>query len=173
MKYIITGGPCTGKTTIINELKKLKFSTVPELARKVITKEQKKGKKGILPWTDLKSFELILIQEQVRHESKTKKMPVFLDRGLPDIIAYSKLGKVNLPKEIFRHIKEAKYTKVFFLEQLTFFENDAQRFEASKKEADKVHKTIHQTYKRLGYEIVRIPPVSVQERVKIILEQSR
>ena len=49
---VITGGPCSGKTTIIDELTKLGYQTKPEVARKylgVLFAFNKKGKEQRSP----------------------------------------------------------------------------------------------------------------------------
>jgi len=169
MKYIITGGPCTGKTTMIDELRKKKFECVLEAPRIIIEHEQKK-KKGVLPWTDLKKFQKYVIREQLRLERTIKKTPVFLDRGLPDVLGYSNLANINLGEKILHRIKKANYTKVFFLEQLDIFHTDDVRKE-SKEEADKIHEAIFEAYENLGFEIIKVPSLPVKERVEFILEK--
>ena len=42
-KFIITGAPGTGKTSIINELKKRGFSISKEISREIIADELKQG----------------------------------------------------------------------------------------------------------------------------------
>jgi len=42
--YVITGGPCSGKTTIIKELRKIGYIVYPEAARIFIDKEIRKGR---------------------------------------------------------------------------------------------------------------------------------
>lgn len=48
---MITGGPGAGKTTLIDELNRLNFITIPEEARKII-KEQISIQGDGLPWKD-------------------------------------------------------------------------------------------------------------------------
>jgi len=47
VKYVITGGPGTGKTTLIHELQQQRYAIVPEAAGQIIQEEQQK-KEGIL-----------------------------------------------------------------------------------------------------------------------------
>ena len=59
-KYIITGAPGTGKTTLINLLKPI-IPCMEEVARKVIISEQENNKNGV-PWENINRFiELVYI----------------------------------------------------------------------------------------------------------------
>ena len=51
-KYIITGGPCTGKTTMLEQIAQKGFKKIEECAREIIQEEEakiKQGYKGIFP----------------------------------------------------------------------------------------------------------------------------
>jgi predicted ATPase len=54
-KYIITGAPGTGKTAIINALKKEGHSCAEEISRTIITQEIASGGDA-LPWKNLATF---------------------------------------------------------------------------------------------------------------------
>ena len=55
-KYIITGAPGTGKTSIINELKRRGFNCIDENSREIISKQIMIGGE-ILPWKNQIAFE--------------------------------------------------------------------------------------------------------------------
>ena len=55
-KYIITGAPGTGKTSIINEFKNRGFYCVDEGSREIINQQINNGG-NILPWKDHIAFE--------------------------------------------------------------------------------------------------------------------
>ena len=66
MKYIITGGPCVGKTTVLEKLAFKGFETVSESSRIVIDYERKKAETDqlynpIYPHTDLAKFQLLVL----------------------------------------------------------------------------------------------------------------
>ena len=169
-KFVLTGGPCTGKTTLLEELGKRGFQIVPEVPRLVMKEEQSKGG-SILPWIDLPGFEKIVFERQVEFESKLNDRPeAFLDRGIPDILSYHKVNSLAPPEELIRSAERNKYDGVFLLDKLPFFENDPERKEDPEM-AEKIHQTIRETYGELGYDVIDVPPLSIEERAKFIIEK--
>jgi predicted ATPase len=80
--FVITGGPCTGKTTLIDNLKQQGFPILEEIARKV---NQDHPDWGMAE----RQVEMAMRQEDVEwrerytHEQHDRgNIPVFLDRGI-------------------------------------------------------------------------------------------
>jgi len=165
--YVITGGPCSGKTTIINELSKLGFYTVPEVARLLIDREKGNGKSLEEIRGDELDFQVKVLKLKVEIESKMPKDKViFFDRAIPDSIAYYEILGIE-SKQLKEFCKEKRYRKIFFLEQLPF-KKDYARVEDGKG-ASKLSNLLLDTYLELGYEVIMVPVMSVEERVKFVL----
>ncbi len=178
-KYIITGGPGVGKTNILQELEKVGEVTLSEVAREIIAEEQKK-EKGVLPWTDLAEFQKKTMHLQVDREKRVNGKShkrIFQDRGLVDTIAYAEEGGVKVPDGLYDRIKEAGYTRVFYLEQLPFYKQDEERKEDSEF-AKRIHEKLYQVYDRLGFDIVMVPVFhpekkeNIEARVNLILSEA-
>lgn len=172
-KYILTGGPGTGKTTILQELRRKGYSVVSEVARQIIFEEQEK-EKGILPWTDLALFQDLVIERQLRSEEEAtnyQNKKIFLDRSLVDGIAFAEIGKITIKKDLSNLIEQADYKRVFYLEQLPFYSQDKERKEDPEL-AKRIHEQLYRVYDRLGFDIVTVPAVSVEERIKLILNET-
>jgi predicted ATPase len=169
-KIVLTGGPCSGKTTTINELEKRGFDVVEEFAREVL--QEREG-------FETSSKELLLRQKlmferQLEKEKKFEDYPpllklLFLDRGVVDILAYSDHSLGFVPDEFTIAAKKKSYHKVFFLEQFPF-QQDGLRIEKDIEEAKQIHEKIYSFYHRMGYNVVKVPAVSVEERVNFILK---
>ena len=163
--YVITGGPDSGKTTIINYLKNLGYTTIPEYARMLIEKEAKNGSNVR---KDKGKFQFNVLKGKLRLEKKApKNKTVFLDRGIPDSIAYYHFLKLKVPMGLDFTSKN-RYRKVFVLDMLPYRKDHARR--ESEKQAHDIHMWIKRIYKGLGYKIIRIPVMSVEDRVKLILK---
>lgn len=170
-KYIITGGACTGKTTLIGKLKERGFAVVPEAARYVIRQEQEKektisGYKGIFPWNDMDKFQEKIIATQSQLENEINAEEIFLDRSVVDILAYSSKRK----QQILDYLKKANYTKAFLLEPLPFYTQDEQRKE-TEEEARLAHNKSYDAYRNVGIEIIKVPDLGLEKRVHFVLEE--
>ncbi|MBI2547102.1 MAG: ATP-binding protein [Candidatus Aenigmarchaeota archaeon] len=166
--YVITGGPNSGKTTTIDCLKDMGYHVVPEYTRMMIDKEMARGKTIQEIRGDPKVFqERALKLKLLLEKNAPRNKLIFLDRGLPDTIAYHRFLKLDMPKRLFKMSKN-RYKMVFILDLLPY-KNDYARTENG-QEAKGIHRQIKKIYRELGYKIVRVPVMPVENRVKLILK---
>ena len=169
-KYILTGGPGVGKTSVINELREQGFYTNGEVADYLI-KRGLETNSNLLPWKDRDGFQRAVLETQLRWEKEFAEDTeiAFLDRGVADGIAYYRIDGLEAPREITEAARNAKYEKVFLLEPIEAYENTKVRREDAET-AKRIHCEIERAYRELGYEIVRIPAEPIKQRVSRILE---
>ncbi len=166
-KYIITGAPGTGKTTLINLLK----DTIPcmdEVSRRVIIDEQKNNRNG-MPWEDIHRFTDLVFELTTKELLNSSTL--ICDRSLLDLEAYLTVANKPIPNYLrdFPY-KKNYHTTVFFAP--TWFEiycQDAQRLQ----EFDyclTLEKSLIEQYTKKGFEIIMLPKTSVTTRKKLVLE---
>ena len=172
-RYILTGTPGSGKTSILHELKRRGYSVVEEAATDVIAREQEIGN----PEPHLQpDFIETITHLQKQRQLEAAMMPDELqwyDRSPICTLALNRyLGNTappSLVEEIERIERDAVYQRqVFFIEHLGF----CQPTEARKItfEESLVFEKIHEeTYTSLGYDLLKIPPADLSERVHRIL----
>lgn len=164
--YVITGGPSSGKTTVLQKLQELGYFIVPEAARVFIDEYVKKGISAQELRKDESLFQKQVLEMKLKiEETVPKDRIVFFDRGIPDSIAYFRICGLNT-KEVEK-ISKNRYRKIFFLEQLPF-QQDYARIE-NKKTVKKLNQLLLEAYENLGYTIVHVSVASVEERVRLIL----
>lgn len=174
-RYIITGGPGSGKTSIINELAKRGYLIAPEAATDVIEKGLQQNIQA--PWMDddyhiQVSALMAKRQEEVR---SSKEIVAFFDRGHLDGITYILLQRRKLPQEVVDYVQATVDEnffdkKVFFIENLEFCEQAPHRDE-NLEEALEKSRQIKQNYEALGYEVINIPPETIDQRSEWIINQ--
>lgn len=170
-RYIITGGPGAGKTTIINALGK-KFTVIPEAATTIIEREIHQGISN--PWRaddyHIKVNQLNLAN-QIRAQNLSTPV-IFFDRGFLDSLSYILLQKRKLYQFVIDCVQasiNATYFEktVFFIDSLGFIVPGPARNESLEESVQKAA-CLEKNYKALGYEIIHIPPGSLEERVDLI-----
>jgi predicted ATPase len=167
--YIITGAPCSGKTSVISALDQQGYRVVHEVARAYIDEELQKGKSLKQIKADPYQFENHIFLTKLKIEASLPENEiVFLDRAVPDSIAYFKLEGLD-PGQPVEKSKLVRYKRVFQFERLAFLE-DGVRSEDSLL-AERIDTLLKDSYRKLNYEIVRVPAISVEERTKFILER--
>ena len=130
-RYIITGAPGTGKTSIINELKNRGFNCIDEDSRKVIAKEIMTGGE-ILPWKNQIAFESRIVNLRTQqYLSSSRDSICFFDRSAIDSMAYLKLNNLKATTEIIKDIKKCNFNKTVFYTPIwqEIFINDSERIE--------------------------------------------
>lgn len=166
-KYVITGGACSGKTTVINHFKKRGYSVLEETAREVI--EERKNF-NLDKKEKIKRQEIIFNRQFKAEESYSKKFIdcLFLDRSLIDGVAYFNYLFNCFSKNFIKWKLKNRYDLVFVLDRLPF-EKDGLRIEKTEEEAAKSHQKIIKAYRNYGYSLIFVPVMPVEKRVEFIL----
>src|SRR6266568_2379991 len=89
--YVITGGNSSGKTTLVNELARKGYRTVPEAARTLIDQAAAKGMSAKELRADEKRFhyDVARLKQKLEKELDPNEV-IFFDRGMQDTLAYSR-----------------------------------------------------------------------------------
>lgn len=94
------------------------------------------------------------------------------DRGVPSAIAYYRIDGKEPPKWLLDAARASRYDKVFLLEPLNLYSRTWVRKE-NRRTAMALHREISMAYEQLGYEPVKIPNLSKEERAKMVLKMIR
>lgn len=166
--HVITGAPCSGKTAVIRELEQLGYPVVHEVARAYIDERLQNGETIARIKADILSFEQHILYKKIAIEaSLLKEETVFLDRAVPDSIGYYILEGLD-PDDPIQKSRLWRYKKVFFFDRIPF-EKDPVRSEDDKI-AEKLDGLLKEGYRMLDYEIILVPLMTVNERVRFVLK---
>jgi predicted ATPase len=167
--YVVTGAPSSGKTTLVRELERLGYRVVHEVARGYIEAQMDQGRTLEEVRGDKRSFETHILNAKVAIEEKLPKDEVIIfDRAIPDSIAYFEAAGLDKAEPVEKSPRN-RYRKVFLLDRLPY-KTDHARIE-DKKTAMQLDEGLEQSYKMLGYNVLRIPVMSVQERLNLVLKE--
>lgn len=167
--HVITGGPCSGKTTLIDQLTDKGFQTIPETARLYIQKEIVKGQTVEDIRENVESLERNLIEIQLSFERALRTTETaFLDRGLPDCLTYCQIAGMN-PNEILSECFYHRYASIFLLDRFPIQRDDI-RIEDDAT-ARFLGEWLNRDYSALGYHVLRVPVLPPDDRLEFILEK--
>lgn len=164
---VITGAPSSGKTAVIRELARRGYPTVPEIAREIIAAQLREGATPEAVRADAHGFETRVFEAKLAAEAGlAADRLAFLDRALPDSIAYFILEGLDprRPREMSRRVR---YRHVFLFDRLPVV-SDGVRIEDDRT-AEAIEALILAAYRELGYDPVRVPVLPVAERAERIL----
>ena len=171
-KIVITGSPGTGKTSIINVLKKNGYTCFDEYSRILIKLGKKNGIKNyFLEKPNLFSSKILDARIKQFNESENIKESkgdlIFFDRSIYDTFVYQKF--INKSFIFSSKYNIYKYQKVFVLPPWNkIFLNDNERLEDFKT-TKIIDKHINLTYNYYDYKICQVPKVSIEKRINFIL----
>jgi predicted ATPase len=170
---VLIGGPSSGKTTLIKALKEKGHTCYPEVSREVIKEAQEQGIEQLFLENPLLFSELLLEgrKKQFNNAVNEEANLVFLDRGIPDVLAYMHYIGDAYPAFFDQACKEHKYNAIFMLPPWEeIYVSDAERYE-SYEQAVLIHDHLMETYKKYGYTIIEVPRDSIENRIDFIMKQ--
>ncbi|WP_103071735.1 AAA family ATPase [Aquimarina sediminis] len=167
-RYIITGAPGTGKTSLINALQENNYLCFAEVSRKIIIEQQQK-KSNKTPWADLSGFAHLVYLHTIEELQLPVEKNSFSDRGLPDIMAYLKSKDYVIPKHLLDFSYKKYYAPTVFLlpPWKEIYTTDPQRLQ-SYPEAVHIHQYLTEVYESLNFSIELLPKTTLEERVDFI-----
>ena len=171
--YVVSGGPGSGKTTVLVELEKYGYRHAPEVAREII-QEQVRDAGTALPWKDRELYTRLMLRRSIEsykgHTPAAK--PTFSDRGIPDTLCYARL--IGLADEtcIRQACDRYRYASLVFLAPpwKEIYANDKER-KQDFDEAMRTYELMISVYQECGYKLVELPRVGPTARAEFILQQ--
>ena len=114
---VLRGGPSSGNTTLIEALKQKGHTCYPEVSREVIKEAQEQGIEQLFLENPLLFSELLLEgrKKQFSAAQNETNSLVFLDRGIPDVLAYMHYIGDSYPAFFDQACKEHRYNSIFVL----------------------------------------------------------
>jgi len=168
---VITGAPSSGKTTIFNVLSAQDFSTRPEPGTLYIESQLAAGRTLDDICSDQSVLQRSILEKAMTMHAETDPAsPYFLDRSAVDTIAYCRL--YNFDDTYFRECSsQYRFKHVFQLDRLPFSPNHV-RIEDDATTA-LLDQYLQHAYESLGYTVIRVPVMTVEERITFILNSTR
>jgi predicted ATPase len=168
--YVITGGPSSGKTTTVNLLRERGFTTTIEHARHYLDIKRIQGETVEEVRARRYEFQRGVLDMQLEQEaSLDPEQTVFLDRALPDSLAYYRFLGLEPDPRLLDALTRVSYRRVFVLDLLPLAPDYARTEDASAQR--RIHALITEVYRNLPIPMVTVPVLSPADRVAYILDR--
>lgn len=114
--FVITGGPGSGKSTLIDALAAHGICSMPEAGRAIIQDQVAIGGEA-LPWAERRAFAELMLSWEMRSYRDARKLarPVIFDRGVPDVIGYLPVSGMPVPPHVDRAAQIFRYHRRVFV----------------------------------------------------------
>lgn len=166
--YVLTGGPCAGKTTLVKEFEADGIRVVHESARVIIEKGMAEGKTleeiradGALFTRDIIALDTANLDLHPGSER------VFFDRSIIDNIGYHRHLRFEPSPELVAACERANFAKVFILDIVNYSQDYARN--ESPEEALAIQEALEGAYRDFSVPVVKVPVLPVAERVEFVL----
>lgn len=170
-RVVITGGPGSGKTTLIKQLEVNGFKVYHEVSRDITKKARQTGIDQLFLEDPIR-FSLILLDErteQFKDSAGWQNEAVFFDRGLPDVPSYLDFLGMTYPKTFRKVCELYRYDQVFILPPWEeIYQKDTERYE-SYTTAHSIYEYLLSGYRKFGYEVNQLPTGSIEARLDHLL----
>lgn len=99
--HVVTGGPGSGKSSLIEALARRGIGVMPEAGRAIIRDQARIGGSA-LPWRDRAVFAELMLAWELRSHGEAARLdrPVAMDRGVPDVLGYLTLCGLPVPAHV-------------------------------------------------------------------------
>ncbi|HXK04595.1 MAG TPA: AAA family ATPase [Verrucomicrobiae bacterium] len=168
--FLLTGAFGSGKSTLVEHLQLRGIRGIMEPARPILAQQRSIQGNG-LPEKDPKLFVELMFSRMLHTywHSDASRGPLLFDRGIPDILGYAALFGFEFPPGENAALLYRYNPRVFLApawEQI-YSTDDERTLPFSK--AREFGDCLRGIYERLGYILIDLPCVSVEERADFVL----
>ncbi len=170
--HVLTGAPGTGKTAILDELDG-RTTTVAEPAREILAELRRAGEaasRDLVEEMEPARFVDLLLERSIeKHQAFTGRQgAVIFDRALPDCVGYANYLGVGAGRSMRAALRYRYSGTIFVLEPWAeIYTTDDERAMTFPLTVA-FHEHLVAAYRAAGYDLERVPRVSIEERARFV-----
>ena len=172
-RYVITGGPSSGKDDLIEAVHAAGIPCMTEEPGREIYRKHRARLGRHLLREDRREYSLEVLRAFIAEYSGHTRGIRFYNRGIPDGYGWEGFFGLKPAAELEVATARYRYDAIFVLDPLDTFEDPDDIVWAKEREIRRVHELIVQGYYDAGYEPVFVSPDSAAGRLDFICANLR
>ncbi|MGH8901045.1 MAG: AAA family ATPase [Egibacteraceae bacterium] len=172
-RYVITGGPSSGKDDIIEEIHAAGIPCMAAEPGREIYRKHRERLGRHLRREDRREYSLEVLEAFIYEYSAHKHGIRFYNRGIPDGYGWERFFGLGPSPQLEEATRLYRYDAVFVLDPLDSFEDPDDIVWAKDREIRRVHELIVQGYYDAGYEPVFVAAEAAAARLDFICANLR
>jgi predicted ATPase len=169
--HVITGGPGSGKSLLVEALRDRGYRCVDETGRQIIRDQLAIGGNAH-HGGDQETYAELMLSHGIRDYRAHMNYdgPVFFDRGIAELVGYFVLIGRHLPTHFIKAADLFRTGRLVFLAPVwpEIYRKDAER-KQDLAEAIRTSEAVSMAYRDAGYRIAELPKASVEDRATFVL----
>jgi predicted ATPase len=169
--HVVAGGPCSGKTTLLKELRRAGYRVERETAEEMIEAGVASGLSAEEVRADPVAWQReMLTRDYERFENLPTNEVVFTDTSFIEDLVFSERAGLAIGPNTEAWLQAKRYRRVFFLAPLDGYQTTVVRMESADL-AHRISEDVRARYETYGYDVVDVPVMPVAERVEWVLRR--
>ncbi|MGI9491439.1 MAG: AAA family ATPase [Geminicoccaceae bacterium] len=169
---VLSGCSGGGKSTLINEMARRGYPVQIEAGRQIVKEQRQIGGDG-LPWMNTQKFvDLTISRAMLQFNlAAPTRHPVLFDRSLVDLLPFFERDGMSMPPDLEKAAAIYRYaSRVFFLPPWEeIFRSEPERPKSFTEAVAEVG-ALERMYRKLGYSLVEVPKMPVDDRADFLEE---
>jgi predicted ATPase len=168
-RFVVTGGPGAGKTTLIEALCARGYEHAPDSARAIIQRRKAAGLSA-RPAPEEFGREMLRLDIDAYRAVRIGEDPIFFDRSVLDALAFLDQHAAVREADVREHVEAFRYHETVFVlpPWKEIYTKDAERDQDFHHSLG-VYERLCRWYQRWSYTTCEVPRVSVEERMDFVL----
>lgn len=178
-RIVITGGPGTGKTVLVEKLEEMGYPCFHEIIREMTREARERESHAdqvtnpLVFVSDPLAFNRRLLEGRIRQYHLAEEMQhpiVFYDRGMPDVLAYMEYFSQPFDAHFVDPCEQLRYDAVVLLPPWeAIYRQDGARLE-NFEQACEIHDRLEDRYRSCGYTVRTLETGPVQQRIEYLFQ---